>query len=95
MAVVQSFEAHREPVGKRVTAAIALSDGTDAEPAIWRNNTGSIAVRTQERSTYGSSPWASAKTVAVASVRFRGAKADEASLTRPLARKAYLRSWRH
>jgi anti-sigma regulatory factor (Ser/Thr protein kinase) len=39
MAVAQSFEAHREPVGKRVTAAIALSDDTDAEPAIRRNRT--------------------------------------------------------
>ncbi|MFD0007930.1 hypothetical protein ACFVJ4_36745 [Streptomyces sp. NPDC127178] len=36
----------------------------------------------------------SANTVAVALVRFCGAKADEASLTRPLARKVYLRSWR-
>ncbi|WP_328876842.1 hypothetical protein [Streptomyces sp. NBC_00299] len=39
-----------------------------------------------------------AKTVAVAVavvlVRFCGAKADEALLTRPLAGKVYLRSWR-
>ena len=30
MAVAQSFEAHREPVGKRITAGIALSDDPDA-----------------------------------------------------------------
>ncbi|WP_433920769.1 ATP-binding protein [Streptomyces canus] len=29
MAVAQSFEAHREPVGKRVTAGITLSDDPD------------------------------------------------------------------
>ena len=33
-------------------------------------------------------------TVTMALVRFCGAKAEEASLPRPLARKAYLRSWR-
>jgi anti-sigma regulatory factor (Ser/Thr protein kinase) len=35
MAVAQSFEAHREPVGKRITAGIALTDEPDAGPAIW------------------------------------------------------------
>ncbi|WOT40168.1 ATP-binding protein [Streptomyces coeruleorubidus] len=39
MAVVQSFEVHREPVGKRITAGIALSDDPDADPAIWRDGT--------------------------------------------------------
>ncbi|MET9443659.1 ATP-binding protein [Streptomyces sp. NPDC006610] len=31
MAVAQGFEAQREPVGKRITARIALQDGTEAE----------------------------------------------------------------
>ena len=44
--------------------------------------------------TVTSSPSESETTVAVALVRFCGAKAEEASLTRPLVRKAYLRSWR-
>ncbi|MFJ1666314.1 ATP-binding protein [Streptomyces bottropensis] len=39
MAVAQSFEAHREPVGKRITAGIALSEAPDAGPAIRRNRT--------------------------------------------------------
>jgi anti-sigma regulatory factor (Ser/Thr protein kinase) len=39
MAVAQSFEAHREPVGKRITAGIALSEAPDAGPVIRRNRT--------------------------------------------------------
>jgi anti-sigma regulatory factor (Ser/Thr protein kinase) len=33
MAVAQSFEVHREPVGKRITATIALTEEPDADPA--------------------------------------------------------------
>jgi anti-sigma regulatory factor (Ser/Thr protein kinase) len=39
MAVAQSFEAHREPVGKRITAGIALADEPDADPAFRRDST--------------------------------------------------------
>lgn len=59
--------------------------------------TGAAGVRQAEKiteRTLTSSQSESAKTVAVVLVRFCGAKADGASLTRPLAWKVYLRSWR-
>lgn len=33
MAVCRSFEVHREPVGKRIRAAVALADDPDGDPA--------------------------------------------------------------